>query len=297
VLSTSLARLFPRMKFWRRGTVTFALLTLGLRAEDHARAPELNPARDSLTEAKQAFDNLKTPRASTDSKTQFPQLETPGFIASPTVPATTNRPTTPPKKNADNWLVDGAMKKSEQGEARAGEGSDLTSELDSNAKESASDAKAKLDETKSHPSAFKGPPNPLDAFMATWISPQDRSLLRAGNFEANSNESLLGKVSPRRALTGSSDQAREAIISSPRMGLSSPAKENPYLEIPRPGVLEAASASTVRLKSEFSPAVAPPPTLRFTPADVASPPASPLLKSELTRSAEEQKYFPQLKRF
>lgn len=298
-----------------------------------ASAP--TPAQ-SIESAKKEFEALKAAREAAQrgqGSTALPRLSVPELqtgLGDP-LPAqgTKANPAVDPTKKSANWLVDGMTKeavrrdgdrsRSTEPYARDrganGSSSDETGVSDA---ASANDPRNEITSTRDSRSADHSDreksaeaPNPLNRYLAAWMTPRDYATLKPSLTEGLSahgaaQSSGLGEVSLPASLGGGlsgvtlpggiAPPGADPLSLSPK-GSSpaiSPPRENPYLQS---FALPAAPATTL-------PAT-PPASAPFTVAPVMSPmpsptPAAPAAKPavpDFARPAQDEKYFKQLKRF
>ncbi len=153
-----------------------------------------------------------------------------------------------------------------------------------------------IEKRRSSPSA-----NPLNNFMASWMTPGDFELLAQPKDGANSEASVgssLGLITETSAATSPSmtlfsSEGRQRNASS----LLPAERENPYLapllELPLPPASAANASEITPAISDFS---APLPTRAPLSESVSAPP-SRIPLSETLRGNDDAKYFKQLKRF
>lgn len=292
----------------------------GVAAESEGRfAPVVRPAEgDSITVSKKEFDAVKSSRdPALQPKGDVPRLSAPemstGISGFSGLPAT--KPTDPKEKKPANWLID-AMEKSASADRnkrssrgladgeRERDSSDnpLTRSAGDAAKDGSNSARdsdsgnAKEDNDRKTTTVV----NPLDRYLAGWMSPQDYALLKPGLTEAANGGRAGGKdaLSSLPQAPGTMGLPGANTISALVPGAPAPLiappppKANPYLE-----ALNAPAPI---------PAVTYVPPAVVTPAPkvpvFAAPPPAPIdpAKSKLpdfVKPAQDEKYYKQLKRF
>jgi len=172
------------------------------------------------------------------------------------------KPAEEPAKSA-NWLVD-AM-------------ADKAADSRDDAKPGASQADGRSATAVSHvfPKPDDGAANPLSSYLATWMTPRDLEILKIKSTDANIPGGTTVSGKDRSAARG------------PATNLN----KNPYLIDIAPEVATNAK--------EPPPAPAPKSLVLVPPAEKkdAAPAKTPGPPPDLIKSQEDQKYFPQLKRF
>lgn len=238
-------------------------------------------------------------------------------------------PTLEPAKKSANWLVEGVAREAarhERDSARAsssrdrrepssagGEGRGASpfpaGETSESALPSPGDPEAQParapDSRDSRPAdhAEKAPtaPNPLDRYLAAWMTPGDYAALQpslgAGLSVSSAESGGLGAVSLPASLGGGlSGLALPGGPASPdALGVAAPApsappRENPYLQtftLPPAPAVGLLATPPPPAPSTLTPAPSP------APANPAPRPSVP----DFARPAQDEKYFKQLKRF
>lgn len=297
---------------------TSALLVLAVLTGSGAsmRATE-EPVGSAIRQTLKEFDSLKAtarPEAAGKGRAGMPGLI---VIAAPE--ATVAKP--PPvrmqsaderkkAKRSQNWLVDAMMKPERDGSERgtAADDDEATTDdegLDPLEKLIVEQLRAEDPDDKAHAKAkeFEADDatrlehafNPLDNFMAAWISPRDHELLlkaKTGNSDPVVTV-LPGRDLPVAALGGSTFASPNE-RSAP--GLTQPI-ENPYLQLgtpvlPTPPAAPMPEAQFRPESSTPAPTLNPAPVDSRRPADLKAPLPGSLKKAEV-----DARYFPQLKRF
>ncbi|HEY1110005.1 MAG TPA: hypothetical protein VGE76_15250, partial [Opitutaceae bacterium] len=297
-------------------------------------AAEATPAR-SIEEARKEFDALKAAReaAQRGQGTALPRVAVPelhtGLGDPRPTPGTKANPATDPAKKSANWLVDAMTK--EPGSRRDG---DRGRAVDSAFRESAGDGvgvEAALDDPQSAPSSSAARhgrganaasekeksaevPNPLNRYLAEWMTPRDYATLKPSLTEglaadgAGASRGGLGEISLPASMSGGLSGItlpggagpNPADGDAPGAGLKSPAiappRENPYLQTfvpPAPPSPSTAAQPPVPAPAPAGggPVMSPMPS--STPATPVAKPAVP----DFARPAQDEKYFKQLKRF
>lgn len=152
----------------------------------------------------------------------------------------------------------------------------------------------------------KAPPrvaNPLDGYLAGWMTPGDYQLLKAAP-ERGGAGALPASVSGTPGLPTTAPSTASLIGGLTQGSAPTQAAEprvNPYLIVPPPSNLEFNATPLVGPASGAAPAPLPPPAplapVSAAPEPSAAKPGAATPASELNRARDEQKYFPQLKRF
>lgn len=149
--------------------------------------------------------------------------------------------------------------------------------------------------------AIEPPPNPLNQFLASWMTPQDYALLKPG-LETSSNtgplaptEAMLSVPSPAEISVATRSDLEASVRGADR-SLLAPARptENPYLQAfnePVPFAGFTPPLPPIAAPSAPSPA----PTIFVPPATPLPPPQSKV--PDFAKPAVDDKYFKPLKRF
>lgn len=274
-------------------------------------------SQGDMAEARREFQELKATQGMPDST----KLELP-TVKGPNMPSTTPAPPAPatPRQREEllqarrkaererNWLVNGVMDldKPKRIGRRDPTMIDPTAALDPFAQAlaeqnqlpfnqrdnertqgGAQNAKATDEKT------LLKTPNPLDAFMMAWISPRDRQLLLPSSGAAEGSSAAL--PSPGGALGDRPTAGATEPASGP--DLSPAPSGNPYLDNPPPAPIPAAPRPPPPSTAILDSSVAPTPG----PARTDPPPAAVQRKNDLpaplAKPDDDEKYFPQLKRF
>jgi hypothetical protein len=304
------------------------LALLGLGAAQRAAAAESEgrvapvvirtPDDDSIAISKREFDAAKSSRdPALQQKTDIPRLSTPelsvgvsGFSGLPAKPDSTEK-----EKKSANWLVDAMEKKpassadrnkrSSRGLADGEHERDRDSLRDGLARSPGDAAKDGASRDSDSPDAKQNENkttvvNPLDRYLAGWMSPGDYALLKPGLTESGRASGPGSSSSLPSALGGTGLPGAPSMVGmlpgapAPLVIPPSP-RANPYLEILNGPAPAAVPAPVV---------YAPPPVV--TPAPkvpvFAAPPPAPIdpAKSKVpdfVKPAQDEKYYKQLKRF
>lgn len=264
-----------------------------------------------LEKAKQDLKTLPSVRKESDRPAiSLPNIAAPSpatDLPAPMPSSNRSRATTEEAKGGkgtDNWLVDAMMKDDSRqtGTDRRGtkaraEAHPLDSETtgtdrDSDREPTAAKESAQDDRERASDLALEKVENPLTPFMADWISKRDHALLLPkGTPEpgfATEAPSLVGGPDQAAAITFRGVDGRLDPMTGP---VARPPVENPFLQalqapaIPPPAV---APVPTLPGTGDRAPALMPPEPVRD---NRSLPPI------DLSKPAQDNKYFPQLKRF
>lgn len=269
----------------------------------------------AIQEVKREFDTIKDvvkPLGVPDSRKALPNIngiDTPTIMLLPEAP--TARKTNPldekKARRSQNWLVEAMMKDPDESRDPAklktdkdelGEGENgldpmerlIVQQLRGDDVKKSQDAAQELrvqDELKN------AVMNPLNDFMAAWISSRDRDL-------------LLGDQSTGQAYSSVKDirllSARPQ-SNNPLAGLNlaeseTTRLENPYLNLPDLNLRHEAPVASTPDLAGYRPSIQPTataPTFTNPPAEQRR--GKDALPSPLTKPEEDARYFPQLKRF
>ncbi len=259
----------------------------------------------SIESAKREFDTLReAPGISSESQLRMPQIsgpqmpmaEEPSNAMVPTQKATLLEQRK--KERSENWLLDAMLEKPED----ATETDSLKKEQEKlNADpfeqmiaEQLSPQK-QAEEEEAEIAADDQVINPLSAFMAAWVSKQDRELL-VPDAKQNAGAGWFGDPVGSPGLTSVSRTTSYSDLSAEARAfdqLEHTGAVNPYLDFQTPAFEEPVPRTPTQIAPQINAeagsrnALAPAPTPR-TPTNV-----SPLIN----RDDEAKKYFPQLKRF
>lgn len=310
-----------------------------------APPPASTPApAQSIESAKKEFEALKAAREAAQrgqGSTALPRMTVPEFQTGLGDPRPTQgtkaNPALDPTKKSANWLVDGmareaarrdgerdrspnpnARERREPSTREGGANGVPSDEAGLSTEASANDLRnetpsARDSRDRSHAEKEKTSeaPNPLNRYLAEWMTPRDYATLKpsiADGLSASGSAqssglrdlalpaSLGGGLSGITLPGGIAPPGADGLGSGPKSSSSvtPPPRENPYLQS---FALPPAPATSLP---------APPPTpAPFTTSPVLSPmpsptPATPAAKPavpDFTRPAHDEKYFKQLKRF
>lgn len=268
-----------------------------------------------IQQAKQEFDTIKDTVKSisgTDARKALPRIngiDAPAIAPLMDAPAT-RKPNSLDEKKArrnQNWLVEAMMKEPTdqrdptKRKADQGESLDEDENLDPMERllveqlrgDEAKKAQAAAEELRAQEELKNAVVNPLNDFMAAWISTRDHDLL-LGNQPAVKTEPSFDDV--RLQTMASAHENR--LLSFNRAGPETVRAENPYLSLPEVGLREERPVVTVPGLGS---------TQTFTQPAITTPlPPEPSAESKrgkealppiLTKPEEDARYFPQLKRF
>ncbi|MEY2879943.1 MAG: hypothetical protein RLZZ15_2323 [Verrucomicrobiota bacterium] len=272
---------------------------------DTAR-PAPAATEDALAAAKREFGSLKATRVQANEKTSAPDIGLTGLRTEPsaTRPAPLGRGAADAaaKKNA-NWLVDAmAAKEPMPGASRDPKTAAETDKglpgrgtLPGLRSAQTLDPRTSASTTEKKNEAFA---NPLNGYMAGWMTPRDFEILRPGLEAAQATAEFRSMEKAPDVFNRPSDVSLgESANRSPGMTVEiRPANaraENPYLQFVAP----AAAANLPPPRPAF--AVAPAPVANVVPpvrADaLPSPVGAPI--PDFVKPRTDEKYFKQLKRF
>lgn len=266
------------------------------------------PAEDAMATARREFEAVKRSRdAALQPKGSLPSMSTPSVDTnalsggwSPKAPA--------PEKKSPNWLVEAMEKESDdrnkrsrsggRGEATNPDERDPLGPRATTLGGRETEGRASDVDRKQSPTVI----NPLARYLGDWMSPQDYALLRPGIDPAAASGIDLRKEGPGIAGTvanplGATQPGLASLNANlPRSNGELP-RENPYLQslnappiAPPPAVTGPvlSGLTPARPASQRPPAYSPPPLA--TPAPKPNVP-------DFLKSASDDKYFKQLKRF
>lgn len=272
---------------------------------------------DAIAAAKRQLEAMKSNAGSGGagaSSIALPRLDVPQL--DPTVrnpsPATAEslRPDADPtSKRAENWLVEGMKEREKEQRTAERKRAGLLQEEREDLETSADDVlgrhrdeevKSKTVGQEDRTSPTTAAANPLDQYLAGWMSPQDYALLRRTLDSASASK--RDEAMPGTLAADVSDAASlETVLAGLQVGPSVVSKErfpekaadNPYLQ-----ALAETDRARNALASSVAPA-APPPSLK-SPERVVPLPPEPTGKPtvpDFAKPANDNKYFKPLKRF
>ena len=295
------------MRAWR--TTAFFLLATVAFAEEK---PAANTAvvgsanEDGIAVAKREFDAVKSARGVRDSaKLDLGNLSTPELHMIGPAPQILKKPgesaAEAKKKKSANWLLDAMEEQKKKDSAAAGAPEKEPGENESEAeklfateRDSSKPAEREIDKREVKKPA-EAVVNPLDQYMAGWMTQQDFTLLKP----TTSSEGANGIPSSRNdgSLTfgtGSTQASNPSDSSGPLKNISggpasqSTSHENPFLAAFSP----APSLSTPAPQS----VMVPPPSVGFQVPPSTVPAAKPLMP-DFVKPRNDDKYYKQMKRF
>ena len=257
------------------------------------------PAEEGIAVAKREFDAVKSQRGARDSaKLELGGLAAPeiqvGGPAPQALPSASEATLAARKKSA-NWLVDAmaeAEKKKSVSDARDKKPDDRAPDKDADALSTA------RQEPRDANKSIEPAGNPLDRYMASWMSPHDFSLLRpvlAGdttNFLSGRNETTLAGLDAGLGDTVHTDSLGLLPGGVPTTGIPAPPRENPFLE----GLTPPPQTSLRLLPTTMAPANATNPTSSLL-APAPQPPPAKALTPDFVKPRTDEKYYKQMKRF
>jgi hypothetical protein len=298
--------------------VILVLAVASARADD-TPAPSPAPGADSIAAAKKDFAAIRSTAISPDTNLSLPTLDMKDVGPSPGAPApiapaplASDKDATldPTKKTTatGNWLVDAMDKDKNPGRAQPSRPGDdrLKADTDPDADPDKTDSAGSRDAAETREATAQKEPgdrtyNPLDSFMASWISARDHDLL----VPASKGD---GSASAEGAPKAEAPAGPDPMPSGSLVDMLLPAPD---------------AASWSDSKPDANPFIAPPdsdaaPAVRFfTGADsagvapfgltdsVSGPSASGVQPSDSSRTfipdfaqpSDDDKYFKQMKRF
>jgi hypothetical protein len=271
------------------------------------------PSEDAIAAARREFNTVKALRSGLEApRSELPAISTPELHTAPAMPRMEPATKLDPKAagKSANWLVD-AMMKPDETHARdprrtvsdparrdRESGGPLTLDAPAGAETGTTatrEATAPVAEKRVGPEF-----NPLNRYMAGWMTAQDYALLKPGSEGAGSSslstrgDPSLPAIGADLSVLGDTGSALDltAANSTPGAAFALPKpNENPFLQsltltpMPEPAGLSAPSAPT---STSASVLVAP------VPAD-AGPVRSKI--PDFAKPATDKKFFKQLKRF
>lgn len=166
---------------------------------------------------------------------------------------------------------------------------------------------AKSKSSVAKPQLAGEPPNPLTAFMGSWISQRDHELLMPKSKDVGNGSEALGRLlvsglqpeitRPAGTFTIGRDLVETLEAGG---GPKHPANANPYLQNLLPNLPEPRMMTGSGLLSGAPNAPLPsnPPSIGLQlESDDANTPAKPAATPDRSRRTDDAKYFPQLRRF
>ncbi len=294
----------PRLVQHLLGAAALGIGVAGAGSEKSELAGEV-----SIESAKREFDTLRDAsgvsseaqlRMPKISGPQMPMADEPSGAMVPTPKATLQDQRE--KERSENWLLEAMLEqpendtetdslKKEQEALRADPFKRMIAEQLSTTKKN-EDEEAELAEADQIADQVV---NPLSAFMAGWVSDQDRKLL-VPEAKPNSGEGWLGGSSAP-ALGASVNHTSSFTTLSSEMGTFDRVEEaertNPYLDFQTPVFEEPVNRAPTQMVPQYPREPIDRSSLEQAPAPRSPTTVSPLID----RDDEAKKYFPQLKRF
>ena len=257
------------------------------------------PAEEGIAVAKREFDAVKSQRGAREStKLELTGLAAPeiqvGGPAPQALPSASEASLAAKKKSA-NWLVDAmaeADKRKSISDARDKKPDDRVTDKDADAFSTARQEPREANKSIEHAG------NPLDRYMASWMSPHDFSLLRpvlAGdttNFLSGRNETTLAGLDAGLGDTTHADSLGLLPGGGPTTGIPAPPRENPFLQ----NLAPSPQTSLRLLPSAMDPTNATNSTSSLLAPAVQPPPSRPLTP-DFVKPRNDEKYYKQMKRF
>ena len=279
-------------------------------------ATDDRPEAGAIQQVKREFDTIKDtvrPLGVPDARNVLPRIngiDTPTIMPLPETPTgrRTNSPDEKKARRSQNWLVEAMMKDPEENGGDPtkprGDGDELGEDEDGlNPMQRLIVQQLRGDDVKKAQDAARelrvqdelqnAAANPLNDFMAAWISSRDRDLLLGDQWTGKADSSfkdirLLNAPAPRHnGLAGLNPAGSETT----RL-------ENPYLNPPDLELREEAPSVPIPDLAGSRPITqptAPLPMLAEPPVEQRS--SQDALPLPLTKPEDDARYFPQLKRF
>jgi hypothetical protein len=294
------------------GSAALLLLAAAAAGADEPAAP-LAQTRQELRQLQRDQAVKKSGAAADKLSDGLPQFQTPipGALPLPAPETESTRDTLKKKKRdaGKNWLVDGVnrLEKSEKGRGKGGAGAEDLPLAATDAKDERPDPgdpeyilkvydqQKRAEEAKAEPK----PPtaDPLAPFLQDWLG---TSPVRGKFFDefsrrpetAGASDALAPVVSPVSGTTATGP----ADFSGPARSVRSDPAPNPYLQGLDLPALHDSSPSAPATAPAAAPVWAPGP-LSPSPSDPVPAARSPERKALPAPGAENQKYFPQQKKF
>jgi len=287
-------------------TVWLLVATAVAFAEDRPAPPagkSAPPEEDAIVGAKRQFEALKAaPGGPAQAAAHMPSFATPDFTPgapAPHTPAARAEAAATARKKSANWLVDAMAEKGKKIPGRDGrngtqDGDDINGAVESPSGEREPGEKARAAPRKS----FEPGLNPLDHYLATWMTPQDLALLRPvmrSDPSGLPDRMDFGLASPNAAAPGTSPAgAVGLLLSGPAAsGASAAPRDNPFLQSLTP---PAQPGGTLLPPLARGPA-APPPASSLMAPPPNPPPAPKSVTPGFVKPREDEKYYKQMKRF
>lgn len=300
-------------------TIIILLVTaLAGRSEEARAAPTQNSDVGSLSEARKSFENLRDAKGTKSESAPNPLsalvLPDLNVAADGPKPARRAQPATPQKSR--NWLVDGVLGSAQvrnyslgqgstergplgsttggiSGSAPDGQGAAIATEREPPEEQSQQSAQAENAERRPLPNSPVI--NPLDEFLQSWISPQDRPLLLpSGSGFGGTTTAAIVESGASQAVAAPSRLSENGRKFVPAIQ----AGDNPYLSIP-PSISESKPG-----QAQLTPPQIPTAIASASSGNPLQPPAAALRASpnkpsgrEFGKQDDSGKYFRQLNRF
>ncbi|HWA10499.1 MAG TPA: hypothetical protein VG838_13720 [Opitutaceae bacterium] len=286
---------------------------------------------DVISATRGDLEALKTDRLlPSDPKLALPSFETPALSVPTPAPAPLLPQDASPEKAGQSgqgksrtWLIDAMEKNFPESSTARGQGQDRNGRTRTDATKSdrdldllglAGDAKtggratdpaeqgaaARQEPARSSVADVKDAPNPLQGFMAGWMTPRDFNLL----LKPDAPGGAPALAAPPGENPGQSFTSMSVPASAPGgllPGLDAPANppvrapvENPYLQ---PIALPPSGPAMLDLGPPPPPVVMRPPPSAAAPEPEPEKPAPAFTRPELQKRDDDAKYFPQLKHF
>lgn len=269
----------------------------------------------AIQQVKREFDTIKDtvkPLGVPDAHKVLPGIngiDTPPIMLLPETPTrrTTNSSDEKKARRSQNWLVEAMMKDPEENSDRAKlkSGRDELSEdedgLDPMERlivqqlrgDDVKKAQEAAQELRVHDELKNAAVNPLNDFMAAWISSRDRDLLFGDQWSGQGDSSFKDI-----GLLNTPSSSSNALAGRNLAGSETTQLENPYLNLPALNLREEAPAASTPDLAGSRPTLQPTATAPI----LMEPPVEPqrskdALPSPLAKPEDDARYFPQLKRF
>ncbi|MDB6169205.1 MAG: hypothetical protein JWM88_2069 [Verrucomicrobia bacterium] len=302
------------VRHWSTSLLLAMLAASPARPADKSPAPPAGPGDDSIASAKKDYESFRNSRTAVDpQRAEMPGLSAPALhlgnddSAEFTVSAQDRKKEREAaERKPDHWLVD-AMNDDRRGGrssgsakgARKDESENRTSVALGGRETIRPVAKSSFDprrsETDRKPVSLD---NPLNTFMAVWMTPKDFDLLKVRGSDLGVSDAFLPSVGDPRSFNGTratpgTTVAVGQVVRLPDQG------PNPYLAAPS-GAGAAKAESPKPLASMYAPASVKYAPIAFPMIGLKGESASndrDRGRPDLLKPTVDAKYFPQLKRF
>lgn len=290
--------------------VSLALATAAFAAEQ--AAPSTSAAPDeSLAAARREFEAMKRLREGLpEQKGSLPQISAPALdvrMPGPAIRSSSSKEKEKmekAEKKSANWLVEAMNKEKKESQKEGARSREEVTRRDSTfpleAVEKTGEETALANQAAKQPEQAperKAPPhNPLNQYLADWMTPGDYALLKpSANADVNGAmvRGGLGSGPMESTLAVSAATETMAALGRDKPAFTPPPKENPYLQVlalppPPPAVLAPVNGPSM-------PGPTQPASAAFSTS--VSPMPAPAKVPEFVRPLPDEKHFKQLKRF